>query len=179
LCRWIEVTLAAADIELEPDILAAFDDEAILPYDPEAIGRFRQAINWVATALKTLKGGLREETSPVQIFPHHMDMAINWFSGRLVPSVDPADRERANKQMNFGFVTSDDSSPNAYFCVTTYPEPDNRPELALAEVAYWHTEGWTGAILPYTVVAAASSPLELLLDYLHRLQAHGAKPMGG
>jgi hypothetical protein len=47
LCHRISTTLAAAGIELEPDLLAAFDGEEILPYDIEAIGRFRQVINWV------------------------------------------------------------------------------------------------------------------------------------
>jgi hypothetical protein len=68
----------------------------LLLYDIEAIGRFRQAINWVDAAFKTFKGGLREESGPVQIFPHHMDVSMNWFSGRLVPGIDPADEESAD-----------------------------------------------------------------------------------
>ena len=178
LCQRISATLAAVGIKLEPDLLVAFDGEEILPCDIEAIGRFRQVINWVDAAFKTFKGGLREETSPVQIFPHHMDVSMNWFSGRLVPSVDPADEESADEQMSFGFVTGDGSIPDAYFYVTAYPAPDNWTDLALPEGAYWHTEGWTGAVLPYAAVAAASRPFELLLDYLRSLQAHGAKLMG-
>jgi hypothetical protein len=177
LCHRISATLAAAGIELEPDILAAFDGEQILPYDIEAIGRFRQVINWVDAAFKTFKGGLREETGPVQIFPHHMDVSMNWFSGRLVPGVDPADEESADEQMNFGFVTGDGSIPDAYFYVTAYPAPDDWTDLVLPEGAYWQTEGWTGAVLPYGAVVATARPLELLLDYLRGLQAHGAKLM--
>ncbi len=177
LCRRISVTLATAGIELNPDLLAAFDGEEILPYEIEAINRFRQVINWVDVAFKTFKSGLREETSPVQIFPHHMDISMNWFSGRLVPGVDPADEESADEQMNFGFVTGDDSIPDAYFYVTAYPAPDNWTELALPEGAYWHTEGWTGAVLPYAAVVAAHNPQQLLLDYLGSLQAHGKKLM--
>jgi hypothetical protein len=178
LCRRISATLAAAGIELEPDVLTAFDAEQILPYDIEAIGHFRQVINWVDAAFKTFKGGLREETSPVQIFPHHMDVSMNWFSGRLVPGVDPADEESADEQMNFGFVTGDGSIPDAYFYVTAYPAPDDWTDLVLPEGAYWQTEGWTGAVLPYAAVVETSCPLELLLDYLRILQAHGAKLMG-
>lgn len=177
LCRRISATLAAAGIELEPDLLAAFDGEEILPYDIATIGRFRQVINWVDSVFKTFKGGLREETSPVQIFPHHMDISMNWFSGRLVPDIDPADEESADEQMNFGFVTGDGSIPEAYFYTTAYPAPENWTDLALPEGAYWHTEGWTGAVLPYGAVVAASIPNDLLLDYLQSLQAHGAKQM--
>jgi Family of unknown function (DUF5996) len=89
LCRRITTNLAAVGIDLEPDLLAAFDGEEILPYDIEAIGRFRRVISWVDAAFKAFKGGLREETGPVQIFPHHMDLAMNWFSGRLVPGAAP------------------------------------------------------------------------------------------
>ena len=173
----INATLAAAGIELEPDLLAAFDGAETLPYDVAAIARFRQVINWVDSAFKTFKGGLREETSPVQVFPHHMDVSMNWFSGRLIPGVDPADEESADEQMNFGFVTGDGPIPDAYFYVTAYPSPDGWTDLALPGGAYWHTEGWTGAVLPYAAVVATARPLELLLEYLRRLQAHGAKLM--
>ena len=149
MCRRITAMLDAAGIGLEPDLLAAFDSDETLPYDIEAVRRFHQVINWVDTAFKTFKGGLREETSPVQIFPHHMDLAMNWFSGRLVPGIDPADEENADEQMNFGFVTGDGSIPDAYFYATAYPAPDGWTDLALPEGAYWHTEGWTGAVLPY------------------------------
>jgi hypothetical protein len=178
LCHRISAALAAAGIDLEQDLLTAFDSEDILPYDIEAIGRFRQVINWVDAAFKTFKGGLREETGPVQIFPHHMDVSMNWFSGRLVPDVDPADEESADEQMNFGFVTGDGSISDAYFYATAYPVPNNWVDLALPEGAYWHTEGWTGAILPYAAVVASKQPLDLLLEYLRSLQTHAAKLMG-
>lgn len=178
LCRWIDRSLTAAHVELEPDLLASFDGEAILPYDAEASGRFREVINWVDAAFRTFKNGLREETSPVQLFPHHMDIALNWFSGRLNPGVDPADEESADEQMNFGFVTGDELVPDAYFYATAYPSPEEWTTLTLPKGAYWHTDGWTGAILPYAVVAGASSPLEMLLEYLRSLQAHGAELMG-
>ena len=173
LCQQIRASLAAAGIDLDVDLLADFVGEQILPYEIDAIVRFRRVINWVDAAFKTFKGGLREETSPVQIFPHHMDVSMNWFSGRLVLGVDAADEESADEQLNFGFVTGDDSVAEAYFYVTAYPLPTQWQTLALPEGACWRSEGWTGAILPYAVVAASEQPLDLLLDYLRSLQAHG------
>ena len=41
LCYWISVTFAVAGIELELDLLVAFDGDEALPYDIAAIGRFR------------------------------------------------------------------------------------------------------------------------------------------
>jgi len=177
MCRQISATLAAAGIELESDLLVAFDSEEIMEYDASAIGRFRQAINWVDTVFREFKGGLREETGPVQIFPHHMDVSMNWFSGRLVPDVDPADEENADEQMNFGFVTGDDSITDAYFYTTAYPLPDTWSDTKLPEGAYWHTEGWTGAILPYSALVASAQPKDLLLAYLKVLQSHGKRLM--
>ena len=179
LCRLLSAMLAAAGIELEPDLLAAFDGEESLAYDVKAIGRFNQAINWVDSVFKTFKGGLREETSPVQIFPHHLDLSMNWFSGRRVPDVDPADEENADEQMNFGFVSGDDSISDAYFYATAYPAPDNWVDLPLPEGAYWHTEGWVGAILPYTALLESDRPVEYLLGYLQTVQTHGSSLMTG
>ena len=177
LCRQIAAALAAANIDLEHDILTDFNGEETLSYDIQAIDRFRRVINWVDSVFKNFKGGLREETSPVQIFPHHMDLSVNWFSGHLVPDIDPMDEENADEQMNFGFVTGDSSIPDAYFYVTAYPAPDNWMELALPEGAYWHTEGWSGAILPYTAMLEAERPDERLIEYLQALQTHGSTLM--
>ena len=177
LCRWITDSLSVADAGLDAELLAAFDNQQALSYDSAAIDRFRRTINWVNGAFRAFKGGLRQETGPVQIFPHHMDLSMNWFSGRRVPGVDPADEEAADEQLNFGFVTGDNSIPDAYFYVTAYPAPAGWINLELPQGAYWHTQGWTGAILPYAAVVASDMSLELLLGYLQTLQAHGADLM--
>jgi hypothetical protein len=177
LCKQCVAALATTNIDLEPDLLADFNNEKVLPYDIQAIDRFRRGINWADSVFKSFKGGLREETSPVQIFPHHMDLSMNWFSGRLVPGIDPADEESADEQMNFGFVTGDDSIPDAYFYVTAYPAPEHWGELALPEGAYWYTEGWVGAILPYSAALEAEHPGALLLEYLQAVQTHGSTLM--
>jgi len=177
LSRQIGAVLASQGIELPKDTLQVFDGEETLAYDREAVDRYRRAIGWIDMVFKTFKGGLREETSPVQLFPHHLDLAVNWFSGRLVPGVDPADEENADEQMNFGFVTGDGSVSDAYFYSTAYPAPDNWSNLELTGGAYWHTEGWTGALLPYSALVKSDQPQQLLLDYLQALQAHGKRLM--
>ncbi|MCP3868492.1 MAG: hypothetical protein GY703_10420 [Gammaproteobacteria bacterium] len=177
LCDRLTAVLASSGVELMPNLLADFKSEEILPYEVQAIDRYRRVINWVNTVFRRFKGGLRRETGPVQLFPHHMDISMNWFSGRLVPGIDPANEENVDEQLNFGFLTGDDSISDAYFYVTPYPAPENWTDLALPEGACWHTEGWTGAIMPYGAVVSADQPEAALLDYLERLQAHGAKLM--
>ncbi|MCG8057473.1 MAG: DUF5996 family protein [Candidatus Thiodiazotropha endolucinida] len=169
--------LATQGIELDEQRLGAFDDENILTYDADAADDFRRALCWIDVVFRTFKGGLRQETSPVQLFPHHLDIAMNWFSGRLVPGVDPDDEENADEQMNFGFVSGDASIDEAYFYVTAYPMPENWSDLALPEGAYWHSEGWVGAILPYARLLEANDPQVTLLEFLQQVQGHGAALM--
>ena len=177
LCQGIVGAFTEAGIEFEQDLLASFNNEERLPYNVQEVAHFNQAINWIDGIFKTFKGGLREETSPVQIFPHHMDLAMNWFSGRLVPEVDPADEENADEQMNFGFVTGDGSVEDAYFYATVYPVPDAWIDFELPQGAYWYTEGWTGAILPYAVLQESDDSQVLLLNYLQTVQQHGKNLM--
>lgn len=89
---------------------------------------------------------------------------MNWFSGRLVPGVDPMNEESADELMNFGFITGDGSNPDAYFFATAYPVPNHWAELPLPDGAYWHTMGWIGAVLPNATVTVTYSPFELLID---------------
>ena len=106
----------------------------------------------------------------MQVFPHHFDLSLNWFSGRLVPGVDPDEEESADEQMNFGFVTGDASISEAYIYATAYPEPHGILEVALPDGAYWHTEGFTGAILPYGEFVGADDASSRLLEFLRTVR---------
>jgi len=54
----------------------------------------------VATAMETFRAGIREETSPIQLWPHHFDLSMIWLPGDKIPGQDPADEEYSDKQMN-------------------------------------------------------------------------------
>lgn len=177
ICTKIIRLLESQDIRLNEQILSGFADETVLPYDAKSGDDFRRTLIWIDVAFRTFKGGLRKETSPVQLFPHHLDIAMNWFSGRLVPGVDPNDEESADEQMNFGFVTGDSSIDEAYFYATAYPAPKHWGNQDLPQDAYWHTEGWIGAILPYAVLTESDDPQSLLLEFLQTTQRHGSSLM--
>ncbi len=156
---------------------AATFAEAEHEYDRAAASRYWSALVGADLAFKEFKGTLREETGPVHIFPHHFDLSLNWFSGRRVPDVDPADAENADEQMNFGFVTGDGSVAEAYFYATAYPLPDGLTDGELPEGAYWHTEGFTGAVMPYAAIAEKHVGRKRLLDFLSAAQQAGAERM--
>lgn len=154
-----------------------FMDETPGVYDAAAISAYWQATQQINEVFQQFKTGLAGETSPVQLWPHHFDLALLWFSGRQVPGIDSTDRENADEQMNFGFSTGDTSIPDGYFYITAYPVPDNFIDFMLPEGAYWHTSGFKAAILPYTELVGVDNPRQKLRNFLHVVQAHGAHAM--
>jgi len=131
----------------------------------------------VDRVFKEFRASLREETSPVHVWPHHFDLAMLWFSGRQVPDTDPADEENADEQMNFGFVPGDGSIDEPYFYITAYPLPKDLTALELPSDAYWHTEGFTGAILKYSDWVQSGDALGSLMKFLSVVHQAGKHAM--
>ena len=164
-------------IILDPNVLMPFDGSDTLHMDVAKTDDFRRAVNWINLVFREFKGRLSKDTGPVHLFPHHLDISLNWFSGRLVPGQDPEDEENADEQMNFGFVTGDASIEEAYFYATAYPNPGGWGDIELPGAAYWHTDGWTGGVLPYSALVDVTDPRKVLLDYLHTMHEHGSSLM--
>lgn len=166
--EFCSTTLAALDklgIAVEID-RSPFADETPGVVDVAAAKNYCQALVSVDRVFKQFKAELPGETGPVQLWPHHFDLALLWFSGRQVPGVDPADEESADEQMNFGFSTGDEGMPEPYFYITAYPWPADITAAALPAGAVWHTESWKGALLKYAALVGADQPEEKLLAYM-------------
>ncbi len=103
--------------------------------------------------LKEFKGTLAQETSPVQLWPHHMDIAFTCYteSGLL---------------LTCGFLPGDESIEEPYFYITAYPEIDDTSSVTLGGKAYWHTVDWQGIIYKYSDLLESESPREELLRHL-------------
>ncbi len=151
-----------------------FMDETPGSYDAAAVSAYWQALKQIDQVFQQFKAGLAGETGPIQLWPHHFDLAMLWFSGRNVPGVDPHDRENADEQMNFGFSTGDTTIPDGYFYVTAYPTPDGFVGSMLSEGAYWNPTGFKGAIMPYAELVGVENGNARLLNFLHIVQARGA-----
>lgn len=124
---------------------------------------FSAALQRIAHNLNIVKGEQRKETSPVQIWPHHCDLSLVWFSGRLVADVDPNDEESADEQMNFGFSPGDEVLPEPYFYITAYPSAPELSEALLPTGASWQAEPWPGVVLPYPHLTTIADPDDYLL----------------
>ena len=127
----------------------------------------------VTAAMEEFRSGIREETSPIQLWPHHFDLTMTWLPGEKVPGQDPENEEYADKQMGFGFVLGDETVPEPYFYVTAYPLPDAFPTLPLPTGTAWQTIGFNGAVLPYRLLNDSSDPRGYLLDLWRGLLSAG------
>ncbi|MDJ0863365.1 MAG: DUF5996 family protein [Gammaproteobacteria bacterium] len=154
-----------------------FKDDTPGEYDPRAAARFWSVLSRVDAVFKRFKGTLREETGPVHVFPHHFDLSMHWFSGRLVPGVDPADEESADEHLHFGFVTGDEIIPESYFYAMAYPQPEGFTEQTLPDGAVWHTTGFSGAVMMYETLVAAPDAEQRLLEFLQAAQRAGSTLM--
>ena len=144
-------------------------------YSADEAGHMFRVLRSMTAVFEDLRAGIREETSPIQVWPHHFDLSMIWLPGHKVAGADPADEEQSDKQMNFGFVFGDEAIAEPYIYVTAYPLPEALPELALPAGASWRSEGFNGVVLPYRQLAATTDPHAYLLELWEQLLDAGRK----
>lgn len=160
-------------MELDAEAFAADS----LPLDAELARTYFMVLARLDLMLKRFAGSLREATSPVQLFPHHFDLAVSWFSGRLVPTEDPDDEEAADEQLTFGFSPGDSLIGSPYLYATAYPRPRGWGEFELPSPGRWQTDGFHGAVLDYDDLVNRAEPETVILQFLRAVQRHGADLM--
>jgi len=156
---------------LPADDKSSSDDHA--GYNAEQASLMHQAIGSVAGVLEDFRAGIREEKSPIQIWPHHFDLSMIWLPGHKVSGEDVMDEEIADKQMNFGFAFGDSSIQEPYFYVTAYPLPDALPGLKLPNKTEWRSDGFNGAVTLCKDVVAMDDPGGYLLGLWQQLYDAG------
>jgi len=132
---------------------AKFKDEAERDYNFQFASDIFRYYSIFDMVLKEFKGTLTQETSPVQLWPHHMDIACACYA-------------RPDLLITSGFLTGDTTIEEPYFYILIYPELDDISTIKLIDKAYWHTEDWQGLILKYGDLLKADSPRQELLDHL-------------
>ncbi|MEM7348946.1 MAG: DUF5996 family protein [Chloroflexota bacterium] len=173
-----EALAALAAMDIHPDIdQSLFDDTTARTYDRDAAERYWQTMSQIDAIFRQFQGELRGETGPVLLWPHHIDLAMLWFSGRLIPGQDPDNEEYSDEQMNFGFSPGDESIPDPYFYITAYPTPDGLTDTPLPADAQWGSDGFSGAVMMYEALVGAEASDEKLLDFLRTVQRAGSSMM--
>lgn len=167
-----------SDLGLTVDLESAdFADEHPGEWDRASIRRFWSGLVQIDSVFKTFKGRQRLETSPVRLFPHHLDLALSWYSGRLIPGQEPRDEDAADEQMTFGYSTGDYTIAEPYFYATAYPEPPGFVGSQLPAEGHWQQDGFSGAVLPYAELVSAPQPNDLLRRFLELAHDGGASRM--
>jgi hypothetical protein len=146
-------------------------------YSAEHADRIGRAINAVSSAMSVFRSHIKEETSPIQLWPHHFDVSMLWLPGEKIPGQDPDNEEYSDKQMNFGFAFGDEAIPEPYFYVTAYPTPEALPQLKLPLGTHWRTDGFNGAVLMYDTLAQQTDPQSYLIDLWQQLLIAGRDHM--
>jgi len=127
----------------------------------------------VAACMAQLRAGVREESSPIQLWPHHFDLSMLWLPGEKVADQDPDNEEYADRQMNFGFAFGDAGIPEPYFYVTAYPLSDEVANAVLPAGTEWQSGGFTGAVLTYARLREQPDPTTYLLGLWRTLYEAG------
>lgn len=167
-----------ADQGIDPKLIP--EDKKHESHDVTAAGYSAQIAADLGSTLRSISGAMAafrapiaEETSPIQIWPHHFDLAMLWLPGGKIPGQDPADEEMSDQQMNFGFAFGDAGIPEPYFYITAYPLPDAMPALALPAGTVWQSEGFSGAVLLYQRLLEETNPQEYLVNLWNILLTAG------
>lgn len=147
--------LETMNINLDID-LEKFSGGSELEYNPAVASEIFKSYSLIDIIFKTFKGSLTYETSPVQLWPHHMDIAFTCYP-HIKESLD---------QIAFGYLTGDEAVEEPYFYITAYPELKDISETTLANDAYWNPDGWQGVVLKYQDLIKADNPGEMLINHL-------------
>ena len=150
-------------------------------YQKEYAGRFWKILLWVDKVFDNFSGRFYGKTCLVQIYWHHMDMAVTRFSGNKVP-LDPA-MSIANKDayshevISFGFWAGDDMVPAPAFYAYAHPSPANieKEHLQPATAKWVESNGSQMGILMYDDLLTESNPEVALTNFLESTYQAAAK----
>ena len=152
------------DPRLVPDNKQRHSHDVMAPgYSSEVAGNLAAILRSISAALTVFRSRVSEETSPIQLWPHHFDLAMLYLPGEKVPGQDPANEELSDKQLNFGFIFGDEFIPEPYFYVTAYPLPDGLTAVTLPDGTQWQSDGFSGAVLLYRRLLEETNPWEYLV----------------
>ncbi len=117
--------------------------------------------------------GLEPGPSAVRCWPHHFDLAT-------LIRLD-AEGGEAARSVGVGMTPGDGEYAQPYFYVTPWPYPDAAVLPPLEEPAFWHTQGWVGAVIKgadIVRISGAARPEELVSARLSEAVDHCLSVLG-
>ncbi|WP_067823201.1 DUF5996 family protein [Nocardia inohanensis] len=160
------------------------EDEEHRHYDPADALRAFSVLSQVGRVLERFSAGYSGKISPVQLFWHSFDIAVQRFSDReieLPASVDPVTREAYSREViSSGFWFGDDKVGEPTFYSYTAPEPAGLSDRPLRpDAARWVAAG-SGhtAYLSYDAVRQTADPVGVALEFFDTVYSEGARLAG-
>lgn len=163
------------DLDDEHALDANFGHDSCVP---SYVQSFHRVLIWTDQVFKEFAGHFNGKQSPVQLFWHSFDLALNRFSGRratLPEGTDPVTREAySHEVISFGFWPGDAQVREPAFYSYTAPAPDGLTDQPLGvEAASWQEGG--SAMLPYEAVRNSGSPRDTLLEFMQNAYLAGTR----
>lgn len=142
-------------------------------HDAKAIHHFWQSMAFTDHVFREFSGMYYGKTSPVQIYWHHLDMAVTRFSGKKLPPM-PEETSKLEKDayshevISMGYWAGDDNMQEPAYYAYAYPSPEGLDQEVLQpSYAYWmDANGSPMAIMPYHKLIKEENPREVLLQFL-------------
>jgi hypothetical protein len=135
-----------------------------LTYDKSEVQRLWDLFRQIYFLLLKFRGSTLLETSNINFWAHHSDMAMLVFSGKIIEGKDPQDWDNSREQMNFGFSSGDDGVGQTYFYITAYPFDEKLFESDLPEFARWQKKGWKGVVVELDKITGIPNSGNKLLE---------------
>lgn len=151
-------------------------------FDWEYIEKFWKIMLWVDGVMNEFSGRFYGKTCPVQLYWHHMDLAVTRFSGKKGPTMDAGARisdkdAYSHEVISFGFWAGDDQVQEPAFYSYTYPSPEgiDKEKLEPASAAWVDSNGSPMAFLSFENLRKEEDPRTALLNFLESAYQAGAK----
>lgn len=153
--------------EFQPEEKFLAKDELI--YDENEGRKLWNTFRQIYFLLLEFRGSTLLETSNINFWAHHSDMALLVFSSKIIDGKDQHDWDNSREQMNFGFSSGDQRVGQPYFYVTAYPFDEKLFEINLPDFARWQKEGWKGVVVELDKLTGIPNNGEKLLGLFKSL----------
>ncbi|MEN0006700.1 MAG: DUF5996 family protein [Bacteroidota bacterium] len=154
-------------------------------FDWAYIGKFWKIMLWIDGVMNEFSGRFYGKTCPVQLYWHHLDLAVTRFLGKKGPALDPnariSDKDAySHEVISFGFWAGDDKVKEPAFYSYTYPSPEgiDQEKLEPSTAAWVDSNGSPMAFLSFANLLKEEDPRAALLRFFESAYVAGATLAG-
>jgi hypothetical protein len=170
----VETRIWTMPVEI-PGAIAFEQDKVHAAYDPEYVTRFWRILVQADRVLTRFRAQFLGKVSPVHFFWGSFDMAVTRFSGRKAPALNSdspnlgvwvMQEAYSHEVSSCGFWPGNGGFGEAALYSYAYPEPQGFASAAVRPELASYNEELGQFLLPYSAVRRASSPDDVLMDFL-------------